>query len=318
MRSLEVLGLTDDGATLLCQDAATGESFSLPCDDRLKAAARGDLSRLGQLEIELESQLRPKDIQTRIRGGASVAEVAALAGTSTAKVERYAYPVLMERTTMTQRASQAQFTAEHDPTPARPRTVRETVSDILRARGHGGSVQWDAYKEQRDWVLTVSWKAGRSDNRATFTFHPGPGVGTVIPRNDSARDLLAREPQPLRTVSPAVVAGQLEIPAPGEPTDIAATQRIPRVSEPKRGVDRVTAEADAVAAALAEAQGESPADEASKDVADDRSGAAGVTEHQAHSRTGTEDAAPAKKHGRAAKPAMPSWDDVLLGGRKRR
>ena len=81
MRELDVLGLNGDGTRIVCQDPANGEEFSVAADEKLRAAARGDLSRIGQLEIEMESQLRPRDIQARIRAGASVAEVAKLAGT---------------------------------------------------------------------------------------------------------------------------------------------------------------------------------------------------------------------------------------------
>ena len=107
MRALEVLGLAEDGAHLVCHDAATGEEFVLPANERLRAAARGDITRLGQLEIEMESQLRPKEIQARIRAGASVGEVASAAGTSPARIERFAYPVLMERSTMAELANSA-------------------------------------------------------------------------------------------------------------------------------------------------------------------------------------------------------------------
>ena len=69
----------------------------MPADERLRAAARGDLSRLGQIAIELESQLRPREIQARIRAGASVEQVATAAGVPEQKIERFAYPVLTER-----------------------------------------------------------------------------------------------------------------------------------------------------------------------------------------------------------------------------
>ncbi len=45
----------------------------------------------------MDSQLRPREIQARIRAGASVEQVAEQAGIPHAKVERFAYPVLLER-----------------------------------------------------------------------------------------------------------------------------------------------------------------------------------------------------------------------------
>ena len=49
MRALRVLGLAEDGVNLVCEDGTSGELFTLPADERLRAATRGDLSRLGQL-----------------------------------------------------------------------------------------------------------------------------------------------------------------------------------------------------------------------------------------------------------------------------
>ena len=41
--------------------------------------------------------LRPKEIQARIRAGASVEQVAQMAGVDVGRVERFAHPVLLER-----------------------------------------------------------------------------------------------------------------------------------------------------------------------------------------------------------------------------
>lgn len=99
MRELRVIGLEPDGSHVVCADAETGQKFRLPADDKLRAASRGDVARLGQIEIEMESQLRPREIQARIRSGASVEQVAEEAKIPPiSKVERFAYPpVLLER-----------------------------------------------------------------------------------------------------------------------------------------------------------------------------------------------------------------------------
>ena len=95
MRALRVVGITEGGGELsvVLEDAARQERFTVPADEQLRAAARGDLTRLGQISIELESQLRPREIQARIRAGASVDQVAAAAGVPPQKIERFGYPV---------------------------------------------------------------------------------------------------------------------------------------------------------------------------------------------------------------------------------
>ncbi|QNN52991.1 DUF3071 domain-containing protein [Nocardioides mesophilus] len=72
-QDLTLVGLTEDKSKLVLV-SDSGEEFTLAVDARLRAALRGDhaqLARLGQLEITMESALRPRDIQARIRAGAS-------------------------------------------------------------------------------------------------------------------------------------------------------------------------------------------------------------------------------------------------------
>ena len=197
MRALRVLGLAEDGDNLVCEDAASGELFTVPADERLRAATRGDLSRLGQLEIELEPQLRPREIQARIRAGSSIAEVAAAANTSIARIERYAYPVLLERSTMAEKARQS--FPMIDGNPAR-RSLEELAIGTLTDRGQAGQVSWDAYRDTDGWVVVLRWQAGRSENAAVWDIHPGPRNPTLRARDDAARDLIDPSPRALRTI----------------------------------------------------------------------------------------------------------------------
>lgn len=204
MRALRVLGLADalPGASknLLLEDPATGEQFATLCDDRLVAATRGELSRFGQSEIEMESQLRPKEIQARIRAGATVEQIAALAGTSRTRVERFAYPVLLERASVVDRALKARPAIDGITGSA---SVAETVAATLAARGHDGGMTWDAYKDDDGWVLALTWNAGRSENRASWLFHPGPDGGTLSARDEAAAEIVdpaLRILRPLRQV----------------------------------------------------------------------------------------------------------------------
>ena len=74
MRELMVVGLDVDGKHIICESKQAGERFLLRADDRLRAAIRGDVVRSRQTEIDIEvtNVLSPKEIQARIRAGASV------------------------------------------------------------------------------------------------------------------------------------------------------------------------------------------------------------------------------------------------------
>lgn len=356
MRELDVLGLNEDGARIVCHDPLNGEEFSVAADEKLRAAARGDLSRIGQLEIELESQLRPRDIQARIRAGASVAEVAKQAGTSITRIETFAHPVLMERSAMAARAAVCMVDGSAITTP-----VRDVIAARLADLGQATEVDWDAHRAPDGWVLTARWSVGRSRNTAEFTYHPIAGGGTVIARNDIATELVRPERSPLRTVQavagggfgralvtgPTAALDDLTRPLPRLDSSGAVIARTaapaapvlekvaPRpasssaeIARDKRvAADRTARIPDRDAAAPPATGPSSSGDETEAErlvadtVEDERAGAR--PDHPAReqiARTGTDhsSARPASRSAKSAKPSMPSWDDVLLGGTRKR
>ena len=110
MVHLRLTGVSQDGRKLLLVSDA-GVEFTVDVDDRLRAvldqSPGGDQARLAQLEIQMDSTLRPRDIQARIRSGETPESVAQVAGTSVEKVMPYAAPVLAERAHVAQRAQRA-------------------------------------------------------------------------------------------------------------------------------------------------------------------------------------------------------------------
>ena len=228
MRELNVVGLDVDGKSVICESAESGEKFLLIPDGRLHAALRGD--RVGSSKFQREAEdsdvLRPRDIQSRIRAGASPEQVAEAAGVDLARVERFAHPVLLERSRAAELATAAHPVLADGPTVM---TLLETVSTVLISRGlDPDDTNWDAWRnEDGRWTVQLSWKAGRSDNVAHFRFSPGSHGGTVTPFDDSAAELV--DPNfhrpPLRAVAPvpATIAAEaepelpLEVPVPPAP-----------------------------------------------------------------------------------------------------
>ncbi|MGH3755615.1 MAG: septation protein SepH [Pseudonocardiaceae bacterium] len=201
MRALRVAGLGIDGRTVILETVAQRpEQFALPVDDSLHAAVRGDLPCLDQ--TELECPMRPREIQARIRAGASVEQVATAAGVPSQRIERFAYPVLMERSRIAGLAQQAHPIRSDGPDV---RTLDEVVTETFRQRGHDlDVVTWDSWRgEDGKWVVQLRWRAGRSENRAQWTFHPGAHGGTVTAADDHATGLIDPRPAaPLRPVPP--------------------------------------------------------------------------------------------------------------------
>lgn len=187
MRELKVVGLDADGKNIICQGAIPSEQFKLPVDDRLRAALRDDSVQpeQAQLDIEVTNVLSPKEIQARIRAGASVEQVAAASGSDIARIRRFAHPVLLERSRAAELATAAHPVLADGPAVL---TMQETVAAALVARGlNPDSLTWDAWRnEDSRWTVQLAWKAGRSDNLAHFRFTPGAHGGTATAIDDTA------------------------------------------------------------------------------------------------------------------------------------
>ncbi|NEA32560.1 septation protein SepH [Streptomyces sp. SID13031] len=195
MREARLVGLSQDGKQLILALAETGEEFAVPVDDRLRAALRGDRARLGQLEIQMESALRPRDIQARIRAGESPEAVAAVAQMPMERVMAFAGPVLAERNhvaSLAQRASVRRRGGGDAPT----RNLGAWVTERLRIRGvDPASAEWDAWRrDDGRWAVRVSYFAEENDEKVAMFAYDAPGR-YAVPDDDEARWLVGEQAQ---------------------------------------------------------------------------------------------------------------------------
>jgi hypothetical protein len=243
MRELKIVGLDLDGKHIICEGDNPADKFKIRVDDRLRAALRGDGARVAQthIDIEVTNMLSPKEIQARIRAGASVEQVATAAGADIDRVARFAHPVLLERSRAAELA-----TAAHPVLPDGPGvlTLLETVTSSLVARGlNPDQLTWDAWRnEDGRWTVQLGWKAGRSDNLAHFRFCPGAHGGTVTAVDDAASELVDPNfDRPLRPVAPVA---QLDFdgaePAPS-PAENETTETKTEPTRSRRGKPSVPA-----------------------------------------------------------------------------
>jgi hypothetical protein len=188
MQHLSLAGLSEDGRRLLLVNDS-GQEFTLDIEPRLRAALRGEHARIGQLEIQMDSTLRPRDIQARIRAGETPESVAQAAHTTVEKILPFANPVLAERAHVTQRAQRSSVRRKIGG-DAGVRTLGDAVAAQLRALNvDPETVQWDAWRrEDGRWQLTATYAAGRRKGTAHFAFD-APG-NFVLTENDEARWLV--------------------------------------------------------------------------------------------------------------------------------
>lgn len=116
----------------------------------------------------MDSSLRPRDIQARIRAGESPADVADAAGVPIERIAAFADPVMAERDHVaglarTHPVRRRGETASH-------RTLRNAVADTLAAEGRDADdAVWDAWKlADRRWRVQVTLPGGAQT--ADFTY----------------------------------------------------------------------------------------------------------------------------------------------------
>ena len=129
MQELRFVAVSEDGRYAVLAIPGRSARFMLPIDERLRAVALGQTSRLAQYEIEVESPLRPKEIQARIRAGETVEEIADAAGIAVERVRWFEAPVLAERAYVADQAQSASVRRHGDSTPG-PR-LGEVVQPTL-------------------------------------------------------------------------------------------------------------------------------------------------------------------------------------------
>jgi hypothetical protein len=186
MPELRVVAVSNDGTRLVLK-AADSTEYTLPIDERLRAAVRGDRPRLGQIEIEVESHLRPRDIQARIRAGASAEEVAQHAGIPVDRVRRFEGPVLAERAFMAERARKTPVRRPGETTGPQ---LGEAVQERLLLRGADKeTVQWDSWRrDDGTWEVLLVYRVAGEPHSASWTYDPPRRLVQAV--DEEARSLI--------------------------------------------------------------------------------------------------------------------------------
>lgn len=187
MEELIFIGRSDDNTSLIFV-TEEGQEFVAPIDDHL-------VRDVTQRPINSENQgtndsagVSPREIQSRIRRGESVADIARDAGVDDSRIERYAGPVLSERAYMASKAREAFI---------RRNSEDETLETAVHRQLDGISVDtldlaWDSYRrEDARWNVSVTWSIGAGDGVANWIFDPMSQ--TVLALDDEARWLLEEE-----------------------------------------------------------------------------------------------------------------------------
>jgi hypothetical protein len=315
MQPLTPVGLSKDGKSLVLV-SNSGEEFMVTVDHRLRAALRGDHARLGQLEMKMESALRPRDIQARIRGGESAEEVAAAAQTTVDAIMGFAAPVLAERAHVAESAQKSSIRRRSTETSTAAGTLDQAARTHLSNIGvRADDVAWDAWRrDDGRWTVVASYSSAGAELRAEFVYDQ-PGR-YVVADNEQARLLTGEATQPAAGASArrlsSVPDGRArlddELPLADHELGDDAIELVRDRPDGEGGDldDELTADhgdADWIA------RGEQVRED------DQVDGAAPVEEPVADADVDDPDPAPSKAH-KKGRSSVPSWDEIMFGGGK--
>lgn len=193
MQDLRLIGVHEDGQRLLLA-GPDGEHYTVALDDALRVAARRDRPRLGQLQIEMEGGMRPKDVQSMVRAGATAHEVAERSGWDVEKVRKYEVPILAERVHVADQARQVRVRSRSQTGSVTP-TLQGRVGQRMRDRGVDPETSsWDAWRGPEDihWTVVLTFAAGGRQRQAAWAYDPV--LRSIEASDDEARWLSADAP----------------------------------------------------------------------------------------------------------------------------
>lgn len=300
---LTLKGLTEDKLRLVLV-SVSGEEFTVPADARLRAALRGEHPRLGQLETPMESSLRPRDIQARIRAGETPEHVAAAAQTTLDRVMGYAVPVLAERAHIADRAQRASVRRAGGEGPTR--VLADAVAERLRTLDVDPlSVEWDAWRrDDGRWALVADYRTPEDTRHAEFTFD-APGR-YVVAEDDQARWLVG-DPSAVRGARARTTPGRRRLSAVAEDDELPLGEDAIELVSEDQAHDAAGPIAIGDADWIATQASERPAREAPVELGSEADG----SDLDGHDET------PHRTSRKNRRPSVPSWDEIMFGGGKR-
>jgi hypothetical protein len=161
MSELRVTGRSEDGSHLLLTDVEEKE-FTLRISDHLRATI--NQPRLTSVPTDApEPSISIKELQARLRAGESIEELAREAGWTFEKVERFAGPILQERSYILATANNVVIknAGSRD-----AQTFLEVVTSKLIANGvSADSLNWNTHRrDDGKWVIRLTYPNNNPSN----------------------------------------------------------------------------------------------------------------------------------------------------------
>lgn len=335
MRQLRFVRPTEDGSHLVVETAEGNEQFLLRNDAQLRDAARPDPPSAPApvatppAPVRPEAQIGPREIQVRVRAGESPQQLADSYRVSLERVLRFAGPVIDERMRIADEARRARARRiKAEGAEGQVVVFGEAVDSRFTAHGITPTdVTWDSYRrDDGEWVIVAEWLGGDSRHSAQWLFHRTSR--SVTPVDETAADLLSDRPirpvapppapepeRPSLAAAPPLAHGVVAFP----PMPDAHTGPVPVLEEvfdqnaPPEGPREVPPLGHAAAADFGLHFDAPPLPLGITDPSTRPAAAQGLKNLRNLSATKREES----DEERAARVRVPSWDDILLGVRRK-
>ncbi len=330
MRQLRLTRLSAETGDLVLDSADGLESFALRVDDALRAAvaavpvaAPAPEPPARHAAPAADVEVGPREVQVRIRAGESPQELADSLGVPVERVMRFAGPVMDERLRITDEARRAR--ARRAGTETELVQFGETVDARFTAHGLVPTdVEWDSRRrEDGDWIVTAEWSGGEGRHTAEWLFHRGTRL--VTPLDDTAGDLLSDRPirpvvppqpeVPVLQAAPALAPGVVAFP----PMPDALTGPLPRYQEvfDQDAEPEGPRDVPPLVPAVAQLDYDEPPLPLGITDPSTRPDAAGVPISRLTNISKKRGGHAETEDDKAARARIPSWDDILLGVRRK-
>lgn len=214
MRELRFERLSEDGTHLVLEDGR-GVQYSVPVDESLAACVRRGLHRTTARQST--ASITPRDIQSLIRQGVTVDEVAARTDLAMDFIQRFAEPVMAEMDFVIQRARRLAIHSAGQQIP-----VEELVDRAARqADVPTQELEWSCRKtDEHAWRIEAA-----ADGRDVLALVFRVSEGTVVPADVRTADLLGNSVVDL--TEPKAIPQHWDAQHPAAKAAVRAQQRPP-------------------------------------------------------------------------------------------
>lgn len=204
MSDLQFVAISDDGKMIILQ-TPNGEWIEVPFDASLVAPSRPPVEAPAKPDEVID--LSPREIQSRVRAGGTVEELARMSGSTHERIMSFAAPILMERQHVALRAGR---------TIIRRSSGAGPLSDVIEARlePHGvlsADIEWDSFRrEDGRWTVIIRYPSKEGEREAHWLFDVRNSA--LVPADDEARWLVGEVPAGRATVSASAETVAMTVP----------------------------------------------------------------------------------------------------------